>query len=243
MGEETTTRPKPMVEVGGKPILWHIMKQYSHFGYNNFHIALGYKADEIKRFFMDCLHLTCDVTVKLADGTVDLHAPPAEDWVINLIDTGLHTNTGGRLKRLEPHLKGQTFLATYGDGVSDVNLADLLNFHYSHGRIATLTAVRPPARFGCLLLDGDCVVEFQEKPETEDNWINGGYFVFEPELFDYIEGDESSLEYDVLHRLAAAGEVAAFRHDKFWQCMDTVREKRLLESLWEQPRAPWKVWD
>jgi len=242
LAEETEVKPKPMVEIGGRPILWHILKHFSHFGTNEFFVALGYKGEFIKRFFVDYCSLNGNMTIDLAQGNVEVHEKKCEDWKLHLIDTGIDTLTGGRVKRLEPWLKDETFMVTYGDGVSDVDLNDLLRFHRSHGRIATVTAVRPPARFGGLIFDGDFVTDFIEKPQIGEGWINGGFLVFEPEIFKYLEGDRSSLEADALEHLARDHQLAAFRHDGFWQCMDTLRDKRLLESLWQEGTAPWKVW-
>lgn len=243
LAEETDRIPKPMVEIGGRPILWHIMKHYAHYGFKEFFIALGYKGEVIKRYFLDYYTLNGSMTINLANGDVQVHNKECEDWIVHLMDTGLHTLTGGRVKRLEPWLKDGTFMVTYGDGVSDIDLHDLLRFHQSHGRLATVTAVRPPARFGGLIFDGDLVAEFTEKPQVGEGWINGGFMVFEPGVFDYLEGDDTSLEADALERLAADGQLAAYRHDRFWQCMDTLRDVRLLESLWQSGKPPWKVWD
>jgi glucose-1-phosphate cytidylyltransferase len=242
LAEETQVRPKPMVEIGGRPILWHIMKLYEHNQFREFFIALGYKGDEIKRFFRDYSSLTADLTIDLADGKVEAHNRGCEDWKVHLVDTGYDTLTGGRVKRLERRLSDATFMVTYGDGLADIDLAALLTFHRSHGRIATVTAVRPPARFGGLVVEGDLIKCFTEKPQAGEGWINGGFLVFEPAVFDYLSGDDSSLEADALERLAADGQLAAFRHAGFWQCMDTLRDKHLLESLWREGRAPWKVW-
>jgi glucose-1-phosphate cytidylyltransferase len=243
LAEETTIKPKPMVEIGGHPILWHIMKHYGHCGFKEFFIALGYRGDVIKRFFVDYYNLSGDMTIDLSRGQIETRDQKCEDWTVHLVDTGQETQTGGRVKRLEPWLKGGTFMVTYGDGVCDVDLRELLKFHRKHGRIATVTAVRPPARFGGLVFDGDIVTDFAEKPQIGEGWINGGFLVFEPELFKYLEGDHSSLEADALEHLAADGQLAAYRHDRFWQCMDTLRDKRLLETLWQEQRAPWKMWD
>ena len=242
LAEETEIKPKPMVEIGRHPILWHIMKHYAHYGFKEFYIALGYKGEVIKRYFLDYCILNGSLTINLANGEAQTHSKESEDWIVHLMDTSLETNTGGRIKRLQAWLKDSTFMVTYGDGLCDVNLADLLEFHRSHGRIATVTAVRPPARFGGLIFDGDLVADFTEKPQIGEGWINGGFLVFEPALFDYLEGDHSSLEADAMERLAADRQLAAFRHDHFWQCMDTLRDKRLLESLWQSGHAPWKVW-
>lgn len=242
LAEETDAKPKPMVEIGGRPILWHIMKHYAHYGFKEFFIALGYKGEVIKRYFLDYHTLTGDMTINLSKGNVEVQNKGGEDWVVHLIDTGLQTLTGGRIKRLEPWLRGETFMVTYGDGVGDVDLHNLLDFHRSYGRLATVTAVRPPARFGGLIFDGDLVAEFSEKPQIGEGWINGGFLVFEPGVFSYLKGDETSLEGDTLEQLAAEGQLVAYRHDRFWQCMDTLRDVRLLESLWQRGKPPWKVW-
>lgn len=241
LAEETETKPKPMVEIGGRPILWHILKHYAHHGLREFVLALGYKGEAIKRWCLDQQALGGDMTVDLAAASVTRRGPPPEDWRVHLVDTGTHTLTGGRVKRLEALLRDQTFMVTYGDGVSDVDLTNLLAFHRAHGRLATLTAVRPPARFGGLVLDGEQITRFTEKPQAGEGWINGGFLVFEPGVFEHLRHD-SSLEADVLEGLAAAGQLMAWRHEGFWQCMDTLRDKRLLEGLWERGRAPWKVW-
>ena len=242
LSEETETKPKPMVEVGGRPILWHILKHYAHHGLADFYIALGYKAEVIKRYFLDYHALSGDLTVRLSDGTVESHDADREDWTVHLVDTGLLTLTGGRVKRLESHLRDQTFMVAYGDGVANVDLAALLQFHKEQKRLATLTAVRPPARFGGIEFDGPRVAQFSEKPQVGEGWINGGYLVLEPGVFGYLDGDQTSLEADAMERLAADGELAAFRHEGFWQCMDTVRDLRLLQSLWQTDLPPWKVW-
>jgi glucose-1-phosphate cytidylyltransferase len=240
LAEETEVRPKPMVEIGGQPILWHIMKYYSSYGFEEFFIALGYKSEVIKRYFMDYSDLAGSLSIDLKSGKIEATEQRCENWVVHLRDTGLHTNTGGRLKRLEASLVKSTFMVTYGDGLSNIDLAELLRFHQHHGRIATVAAVRPPARFGSLIFEGDLVAQFVEKPQVGEGWINGGFLVFEPEVFQYIEGDQSSLEIDVLERLANERQLAAFRHNGFWQCMDTLRDKRLLENMWQQGTSPWK---
>ena len=242
LAEETEVRPKPMVEIGGLPILWHIMKHYAHYGFKEFFIALGYKGEVIKRYFLDSYALNGSMTIDLSSGDVQMYNKEQEDWVVHLMDTGLATLTGGRVKRLEPWLKGETFMLTYGDGVSDLDIRELLRFHRSHGRLATVTAVRPPARFGGLSFDGDLVVAFTEKPQIGEGWINGGFMAFESEVFDYLAGDDTILESHTLERLAADRQLAAYRHEGFWQSMDTLREKRLLESYWQSEKAPWKVW-
>ena len=241
--EETEVRPKPMVEIGGRPILWHIMKHYAHHGFTEFYLALGYKGEHIKRYFLEYHSMSTNMTVALRDGTVAVHeAGGLDDWVVHLIDTGVATETGGRLKCLAPFLGRQTFMLTYGDGVSDVDLSKLLDLHRRHGRLVSLTAVPPPARFGALSFDGDIVTAFQEKPQLGEGWINGGFMVMEPGVFDYIAGDRSTLEADVLGRIAADGQLVAHRHTGFWQCMDTMRELQLLRRLWESPNPPWRTW-
>ena len=242
LAEETEVLPKPMVEIGGKPILWHIMRHYAHHGFSDFVIALGYKGEVIKRYMLDYCSAARNLTVSLGDGAVEVHDGRREDWRVDLIDTGLPTATAGRIKRLAPYLGDKTFMLTWGDGVSNLDLGDLLAFHRSHGRLATVTAVRPPARFGHMELDGDAVREFSEKPQTGEGWINGAFFVLEPEVFDYIEGDDTQWELEPLENLAKDGQLAAYRYSGFWQCMDTVRDKKRLESLWESGEAPWKVW-
>jgi glucose-1-phosphate cytidylyltransferase len=242
--EETETRPKPMVEIGGRPILWHIMKIYAHHGFREFVVALGYKGDVIKRYFLDYAKLQCtNLTVNLGSGDVLRHGGQPEDWTVHLVDTGNATNTGGRLKRLAGILGRESFLATYGDGVADVDIGALVRFHRGHGKLATATAVRPPARFGGLRFEGDQIAEFIEKPQVGEGWINGGFFVLEPEVLEYIAGDATSWEHEPLERLAREGQLMAYRHEDFWQCMDTLRDLRLLESLWTSGKAPWKVWE
>ena len=243
LAEETETKPKPMVEIGGRPILWHIMMHYSHYGFDDFAIALGYKSEVIKKYMVDYCSLNSNLTVNLKDGLVTKHTDYCPDWTVDLIDTGIHTNTGGRIKRLAPYMGNETFMLTWGDGVSDVNLHDLLAFHRSHGKLATLTAVRPTARFGHLELESDQITEFSEKPQLGEGWINGAFFVLEPGVFDYIEGDDTQWEKAPLERLAQDGQLMAYRHTSFWQCMDTMRDKRLLESLWQSGDAPWKIWE
>jgi glucose-1-phosphate cytidylyltransferase len=240
--EETAVKPKPMVEIGGRPILWHVMKHYAHYGFNEFVVALGYKGECIKRHFLDYYALAGDVTVDLATGEVKKHARECENWRVHLVDTGVDTNTGGRVKRLQRWLDAGPFMVTYGDGVCDVDLGQLVKFHHASRRVATVTAVRPPARFGGLLFDGDAVVRFTEKPQAGEGWINGGFMVCEPKIFDYLAGDAASLEIAALERLAGEKQLAAYRHGGFWQCMDTLRDKRQLEAMWEQGAAPWKVW-
>src|SRR5688500_10453073 len=244
LAEETEIRPKPMVEIGGRPILWHIMKHYAHFGFDDFTIALGYKGEYIKRYFTEYAHLEKNLTVSLSQGRVEwLESSGDQDnWTVPLIDTGISTVTGGRVKRLRPHLGGETVILTYVDGVSIVMLRDFLAFHRAHGKLATMTVVRPPARFGHMVLDGDIVVEFDEKPQSGEGWINGAFFVLEPGIFDYIADDDTFWERQPLENLAKDGELRAFHHSGFWQCMDTLRDKLLLESLWENDEAAWKLW-
>lgn len=242
LAEETEVRPKPLVQIGSEPILWHILKHYSHFGINEFYVALGYLGDEIKRYFVDRQRLEGSMTVDLSDGTIGRHDFVGENWKVHLIETGIHSMTGGRVLRLKEHLRRGTFLVTYGDGVADVDINELIAFHKREGLVATVTAVRPPARFGGLALKGNRVARFSEKPQTGEGWINGGFLVCEPAIFDYLEGDDSVLETDALERLAEAGKLAAYQHEGFWHCMDTLRDKRQLEALWNSGRAPWKLW-
>ncbi len=240
LAEETEIKPKPMVEIGEHPIVWHIMKSYASYGFSDFFLALGYKGEMIKRYFLDHHSLGGSLRVNLASGVVEDLEKDTEDWIVHLMDTGLKTQTGGRIKRLEPMLSGGTFMVTYGDGVSNVSLQAVLDFHKAHGKIATITAVRPPSRFGGLVFEGDLVKEFSEKPQIGEGWINGGYMVLEPEVFQYLTDDNSVLEVDALERLASENQLAAFRHEGFWQCMDTLREKKILENLWQSGKAPWK---
>ena len=242
LAEETSLRPKPMVEIGGKPMLWHIMHIYAQHGFNDFLVACGYKGELIKEYFHNFFVHTRDYVINLKDGSLDVINANGVDWRIGVIDTGVDTMTGGRLLRLHKWIGNETFMVTYGDGLSDVNIGELMSFHRAHGRLATVTAVRPPARFGGLVLDGDNVSDFSEKPQTGEGWINGGFFAFEPEVFNYISDDQTILEREPLDRLAAAGQLMAFRHEGFWQAMDTLREKQLLDSLWESGKAPWKNW-
>ncbi|HHQ15014.1 MAG TPA: glucose-1-phosphate cytidylyltransferase [Chromatiales bacterium] len=242
LAEETEIRPKPMVEIGGRPILWHIMMHYAQYGHNEFAIALGYKGEYIKRWFQDFGSLEGSLTVHTKSGEVIRHERNVPDWTVDLVDTGLQTLTGGRIKRLQPWLGDETFMLTWGDGVADVDLDALLKFHREHGRLATMTAVRPPARYGHLDFEGDRVKCFTEKPQTSEGWINGAFFVLEPGVFDYIDGDDIMWEQEPMERLAADGQLMAYRHTSFWQCMDTLREKHLLERMWEEGDAPWKTW-
>jgi glucose-1-phosphate cytidylyltransferase len=243
LSEETTVVPKPMIEIGGRPLLWHIMSIYATQGFDEFVVALGYKGELIKDYFLEFRARNSDITLKVGSGNVTLHSPPVADWTVHLVDTGPTTGTGGRVKRAGHWLTGeQTFFLTYGDGVADVDLRALLAFHRAHGKLATVTAVRPPGRFGSLALAGDRVSAFAEKPQTGEGWINGGFFVLERGALDTIAGDETTWELEPLETLARRGELMAFRHEGFWQPMDTLRDKRHLEELWASGRAPWKIW-
>ena len=240
LSEETDVKPKPMVEIAGHPIMWHIMNIYSYFGVNEFALALGYKGNIVKEYFLNYYSLSSDLSVDLSNGKVEHKNCINKNWKIDLIDTGPNSMTGGRLHRLQPLLqKSGTFMLTYGDGVSDVNIQELLAFHKQHGKIATVTAVRPAARFGEMLFDGDRITRFKEKPQTESGWVNGGYFVFEPSDFDYLSGDQTILEKEPLEQLANDGQLMAYKHNGFWQCMDTLRDKHTLESLCSTGMAPW----
>lgn len=242
LAEETVARPKPMVEIGGRPLLWHLMQFYAAHGFKDFVVACGYKGEMIKQYFRDIALRESDFFVDLRNGDVNVLNGSRLDWKVGLIDTGLDSMTGGRLRRLRPILDGEPFMCTYGDGLSNVDLPALLDFHRSHGRLATVTAVRPPARFGGLALHGHCVSAFTEKPQAEGGWINGGFFVFEPAVLDYLTDDSTILEKEPLERLAADGQLMAFRHEGFFQPMDTVRERDMLEALWASGTAPWKTW-
>jgi glucose-1-phosphate cytidylyltransferase len=238
LGEETSQKPKPMVEIGGRPILWHIVRYYAHYGFRDFAVALGYKGDVISRYFSDR-----NIWRTAGNSSVPSNADSLEDICVELVDTGEATNTGGRIKRLAPVLGDETFMLTWGDGLSNVDLHSLLAFHRNHGRLATVTAVHPPSRFGILDIERDARVRsFIEKPVDNKTWINGAYFVLEPGVFDYIEGDSTQFEKQPLEHLAENGQLMAFRHESFWQCMDNVAEKNLLEGLWQSGNAPWKVW-
>lgn len=242
LAEETARIPKPMVEIGGRPILWHIMKIYDNFGFRDFIVACGYKGAIIKDYFDRFPAINSDWTISLADGRRQPAHGPLPDWTVTLADTGLDTMTAGRLRRLRQWITEDVFLVTYGDGVASVNIQDLVAFHHRHGRLATVTAVRPPARFGSLEIDGDLVSEFSEKEQSREGWINGGFFAFCRAVLDRVPGDTSSLEYNVLSELAAEGQLAAYRHTGFWHPMDTLRDRDHLEELWASGTAPWKVW-
>jgi len=240
LSEETQIRPKPMVEVGGRPILWHIMKIYERHGFTDFMLALGYKGEFIKDYFLHYHARQSDLSVQLKSGRVDYTNPTAEDWRVTMVDTGAQTMTGGRVRRLKPRLESEgTFMLTYGDGVSDVDLQALLHFHRSHGRLATVTAVRPRARFGELRIEDRRVSSFEEKPQTGEGWINGGFFVFEPQVLDFIDGDQTVLEREPLERLAHDGQLMAYQHPGFWHAMDTVRDKQALEEMIASGEVPW----
>jgi len=245
LSEETQVRPKPMVEIGSMPILWHIIKIYATFGFREFVLALGYKGEVIKDFFLNYRTRRSDLSLDLKSGRFEVSKDrdSVEDWTVQLIDTGLSTLTGGRLHRLKDCLcREHKFLLTYGDGLANVDIRALVEFHEKHGKLATVTAVRPPARFGNIVFEGDRVAEFKEKPQTGEGWINGGFFVFERGVFDYLHGDETVLEGTPLERLAQEGQLVAYRHHGFWQPMDTLRDKNSLEATWLNGKAPWKIW-
>ncbi|HLB67548.1 MAG TPA: glucose-1-phosphate cytidylyltransferase [Thermoplasmata archaeon] len=244
LSEETTLRPKPMVEIGGRPILWHIMNIYAVHGVTEFLIALGYKAEVVKQYFLNFYAINSDITVDLSSGSTKVYANDRQPaWKVHLVDTGIYTQTGGRLKRLESWLaQDDTFMFTYGDGVADLDVNALLKFHKSHGKLATVTIVRSPARFGRIALEGDRISEFYEKPEASEGWINGGYFVLNREAIRYVDGDETIWERGPVERLARDGQLMGYRHYGFWSCMDTIKEKNILEELWASDKAPWKIW-
>jgi glucose-1-phosphate cytidylyltransferase len=242
LSEETDLKPKPMVEIGGKPILWHIMKIYSHYGFNDFIICLGYKSYVVKEYFANYFLHQSDVTIDIKSNKIDVHYSKAEPWKITLVDTGLNTMTGGRIKRIEKYINS-TFMLTYGDGVSDINIKDLIEFHKKNKKAVTVTAVQPSGRFGAIeMSEGGIVNSFMEKPKGDGSWINGGFFVLEPEIFKYINGDESVWEREPMENLTKDGKVCAYKYNKFWKCMDTLRDKTELENLWNSGKAPWKVW-
>jgi len=242
LSEETVGIPKPMVEIGDRPILWHIMKIFAHYGFDEFVVCLGYKGDVIKDYFVNFFNLQSDFTVDLSTGRIDVHNDASECWRVTLVDTGLNTMTGGRVKRIERYVNGETFLLTYGDGVADVDLEGLVRFHKSHGRLATVTAIREPSRFGALDCTDGQVLNVREKPVFADAWINGGFFVLEPGIFSYLDSDSTIWERGPMENLARDGQLMAYHHEGFWQPMDTTRDKNLLEDLWARNSAPWKVW-
>ena len=242
ISEESHLKPKPMIEIGGRPILWHIMKIYSHYGFNDFVVCLGYRGYVIKEYFANYFLHMSDVTFDMAQNRMEVHEEHAEPWRVTLVDTGTETQTGGRLKRIRQYVGEEPFFFTYGDGVADIDVAGQLAFHRSHGKWATVTAIQPPGRYGALQLADTLVTGFQEKPAGDGAWINGGYFILEPQVFDIIDGDQTTWESTPLQELAERGQLQAFRHYGFWQAMDTLRDKNHLEELWEQRRAPWQVW-
>ncbi len=246
LSEETEARPKPMVEIGGKPILWHIMKNYEYHGFNEFIICLGYKGVMIKEYFMNYYLHNSDVTIELSNNQLDVHYTKTESFKVTLIDTGLHTKTAGRLKKIQNYIGGEDFMLTYGDGLSDIDLKALLKFHHEHGKIATVTAIQPEARFGGMILNGTQVTNFREKPKDEGKWINGGFFVLKPQVFSYLEDeeiDEIMWEHTPLENLAKNGELMAYKHQGFWKCMDALRDKIELEQMWDTQQAHWKIWN
>ena len=242
LSEETMVKPKPMVEIGGQPILWHIMKIYAAYGFNEFILALGYRGEMIKDYFVNYRYRSRDLTVNLAEGNVTVHDRDGEDWEVHLLDTGADTNTGGRVRQAAKLIGNETFMMTYGDGVCDLDVRRLVEFHQARGKLATVTAVRPPARFGGIVFDGDRVARFAEKPQVGEGWINGGFFVLEPQVTEYVADDTTLWEGRPMERLVAEGQLVAYRHEGFWQCMDTLRDVRNLESLWQSGKAAWKVW-
>ncbi|MCQ6563570.1 glucose-1-phosphate cytidylyltransferase [Paenibacillus mendelii] len=242
ISEETSLIPKPMIQIGGKPILWHIMKTYSYYGIQDFIICLGYKGYMIKEYFANYYLHTSDITFDMRTNEMQVHQNSAEPWRVTLVDTGESTMTGGRLKRIQPYVGDESFCFTYGDGLSSVNIGELIQFHKEKGRLATVTAVQPPGRFGAIDLQEDRIVGFKEKPQGDGNWINGGFFVLDSGVFPYISGDETSWEAEPLEELASIGQLSAFRHTEFWQPMDTLRDKVKLEELWQSGKPPWKVW-
>lgn len=242
--EETSLRPKPMIEVGGKPMLWHIMKIYAAHNITEFIVALGYKAEVVKEYFLNFYAFNNDLTIDLANGQTTIHDGNQPNWKVHLVDTGMHTQTGGRLKRLKNFLgEGETFLFTYGDGVADLDIEAVIKFHNAHGKLATVTTVRSPARFGRIKFEGDRISNFYEKPESGEGWINGGFFVLNGKAIDYINDDETVWEKGPLEELAKDGQMMGYRHYGFWSCMDTLKEKNILEELWDGKRAPWKIWN
>ena len=242
LSEETELKPKPMVEIGGLPILWHIMNVYASAGYREFIIALGYRGTAIKQYFLNYYYANHDLTVNLKNGNLKVHQRRGEDWTVHCVDTGLNTGTGGRLKMLKSWIGKDPFLMTYGDGISNVNIPELVKFHKHQKKLATVTAVRPPARFGGIEISKGMVKRFIEKPQIGEGWINGGFFVLEPEVLDYINDKKTMFEREPIERLVKDHELSAFEHDDFWQCMDTMRDVKLLEQLWQSGKAPWKVW-
>jgi glucose-1-phosphate cytidylyltransferase len=243
ISEESHLKPKPMIEIADKPILWHIMKSYSVYGFNDFVVCCGYKAYLIKEYFADYYLHNSDVTFDFRNGNLmETHSNTSEPWRVTLVDTGLNTMTGGRIKRVQPYMNNETFMLTYGDGVSDVDINELLSFHKSHGKIATITTVQPESRFGVLDIESNRIEAFREKDQGDMGWINAGFMVFEPQIFDYLENDKTVLERTPLERLASEGQLMAYKHTGFWQCMDTQRDKQKLEELWESGKPAWRKW-
>lgn len=245
LAEETTVKPKPMVEIGGKPIIWHIMKSYAHFGFNEFIVCLGYKGNMIKEYFINYFLYNSDITVELEKNELDIHFTNSESFKVTLVDTGLNTNTAGRIKKIQKYVKDETFMLTYGDGVANVNIPKLIDFHKSKGKLATLTSIQLPGRFGNIETDeNDIVFKFREKPEGDGVWINGGFFVLEPAIFNYLDGEMDTIQWEIkpLAEIAADSQLATYKHNGFWKCMDAMRDKIELEELWEKNNAPWKVW-
>ncbi len=242
LSEETTVKPKPMVEIGGRPILWHIMKIYAAYGFKEFVIALGYKGEIIKDYFINYHYRARNMTVELSNGDLTIHDGDSEDWTVHLLDTGADTQTGGRVKRVAEFIGDEPFMLTYGDGVANINIPALLEFHKKQGKLVTLTAVRPAARFGQMVIESGRVVEFKEKPQIGEGWINGGFFVLQPRIADYIQGDQVAWEREPLERLASEGQLVAYQHDDFWYCMDSLRDVQLLDKSWAEGNPPWKMW-
>ncbi len=242
LSEETTIKPKPMVEIGGKPMLWHIMNIYAAYGFREFVIALGYKGEIVKDYFLNYHLRARSLTVQLLNGDVTIHEGDHEDWTVHLLDTGVETNTGGRVKRVAEFIGDESFMLTYGDGVSNVDIPRLIEFHRGQKKLVTMTAVRPPARFGQMVIEDHRVIQFKEKQQIGEGWINGGFFVLEPGITKYIAGDHTAWEFESLEHIAADGQLSAYQHEDFWQCMDTVRDVHNLERLWQEGKAPWKLW-
>jgi glucose-1-phosphate cytidylyltransferase len=242
ISEETQLKPKPLIEIGGMPLLWHIMKTYSHYGINDFVICCGYKGHMIKEYFANYSLYNSNITIDLKENSIQVHSSDVEPWKITLVDTGGDTMTGGRLKRIKKYLDDESFCFTYGDGLSDINLKELIEFHKNQNCLATVTGVRPPGRFGAMSISNNKVIKFQEKPEGDGDWINGGFFVLEPKIFDYIDDDDTIWEQDPLQKLSTEGQLSVYLHTNFWQPVDTLKDKRYLEELWELNKAPWKRW-
>jgi glucose-1-phosphate cytidylyltransferase len=245
LSEETSVRPKPMVEIGGKPILWHIMKIYSHYGYNDFIVCLGYKGNVIKEYFINYFLYNSDITVQLHDNKLDIHYANTESFKVTLVETGLETNTAGRLQKIKAYVENETFMLTYGDGVADINIQELVSFHKKHGKLATITSIILPSRYGKIKMDeNNIVTSFDEKPREEGYWINGGFFVLDPAIFNYLHGDMDTVQWEKkpLSDMANDGQLAAYKHHGFWKCMDALRDKIELEELWNGGNAPWKIW-